>query len=85
MTEAMYVAALEEIFKLTLRSEGKRERKTRAICVQLLGERRCNFLSASDEIARAKKLLQQPHCAASRKNAESAKATDATLLQEGKR
>ena len=36
------------------------------------------------EIARAKKLLQQPDCGARRK-AETAKATDATLLQEGKR
>lgn len=85
MTEAVYIAALEEIFKLTLRSDGKRERKTRAICVQLLGERRCGFLRATDALARAQaKETSQPHCAASRR-AESAKATDATLLQEGKR
>lgn len=52
MPETNYIFALEEIYRLALRSEGKRERRTRQICLDLLGEARCAAIRAMDVEAR---------------------------------
>ena len=51
--EQAYRDALAEIYTLTLRSEGKRERRTRVICAALLGERQCKLLKSADDYNRA--------------------------------
>ena len=52
MPESNYIAALEEIYRLALRSEGKRERRTRQICRDILGAARCDRIKDIDDEAR---------------------------------
>jgi hypothetical protein len=53
MSEEQYRMALEEVYRLALRSDGKRERKTKQICRAMLGEGVCRRLEAEDAARRA--------------------------------
>lgn len=44
--------AFEEIYRLHLRGDGKRERKTRRICEEMLGSQACANLRAADAAAK---------------------------------
>ena len=60
MSEEQYRMALEEVYRLALRSDGKRERKTKQICRSMLGEAACRRLEAEDEARRASATKHPP-------------------------